>query len=319
MKGSGIDLATEELGSQRVGAISCMVSSVSGGVNERVRLARLTVGAGISQASTEDVNASYPWTYAADLATAKVLGFGADEFAAVWSGPGNTHHVKRIGSGSVAHLGSTSPADSVAFGADYSADDEAVYVYTWRGGGLYRAPWFTATAALGSQVLVANVADADLRSIRTPEAVVDGRFIDVHYAYGSAGFARLQTSHNRPPTAPTVPSIEPFDAANAKTLPWTFNDPNPSDSQSARRVVIERTDTGATVTDTGKVVSATESYLIPAATLTNGMGYRVQVYTWDEADEASPPSAWRAFSPSAAATISVTNPPPGANLITSSL
>lgn len=318
MRGSGMALATDALGSARVGAIACTTSKVTGGNYDRVRLARVIVGTDVSLVSSENVSTSFPWVPGADRPTAVVVGYGGDEFAAVWSGPGDTIHVKPIGSGSVAHLGDSSPFHTEALAADYSDDDEAVFIYAFRGDSgaatIVRTPWFTATGAFGVEEEVVSYVTTS-RSLRLPEAVVDGRYIALSYSYTTTSLITTTVAHNQPPLAPDVPAVSAFDAADAKAIPWTFNDPNPSDSQSAYEVQVERTDTGASVIATGKVVSGTESYTIAAGTLTNGVGYRVKVRTWDQGDEVGPWSTWRTFSPTASATVAITAPLPDAFII----
>ncbi|HET9234936.1 MAG TPA: hypothetical protein VFP10_12415 [Candidatus Eisenbacteria bacterium] len=113
---------------------------------------------------------------------------------------------------------------------------------------------------------------------------------------------------NLEPTAPTLTPKSNYDATAAATFAWTFNDPNPGDTQSAYELEIERTDTGASVVDTGKVVSATSSRNVTGGTLTNGLSYRWRVRTWDAADTVGPFSGWGTFSTSAGGTVTITDP-----------
>lgn len=317
VRGTGLALAAASLGSATVAAITATSSSVTGGATDRVRVSTVTVGESVSLVSAENIDASFPFAKSLDRATAVVVGTEGGGFVAGWSLAGPSFALKRLGIGSVGHLGSASVHDLESFSLDYSPDDEASHVYTFDGGGLVRTPYFTSTGAFGTQtVLEATVTDP--RGLRLPEAIEDGRYVTVEYATGASTLTALVTGHNQPPFAPSVPAVTPFDASNPKVLPWSFEDPNPSDAQSAYSLVIERTDTGAAVVTTGKVLSGTESYTIAGGTLTNGVGYRVRVQTFDLDDEPSPWSEWRAFSPSASATVAITSPPAGALLITAS-
>lgn len=65
---------------------------------------------------------------------------------------------------------------------------------------------------------------------------------------------------------------------------WIFNDTSPTDTQTAYQIIIERNDTGVTVSDTGKVVST-----VSAATLAIAVGYkdiqlRWKIRVWDTGD-----------------------------------
>jgi hypothetical protein len=113
---------------------------------------------------------------------------------------------------------------------------------------------------------------------------------------------------NLAPTAPTLTPEPNFDATTAQTFAWTFNDPNVGDTQSAYEFEVYRTDTGASVIDTGKVVSATSSRNVTGSTLTNALSYRWRVRTWDAADEVSPWSAYGTFSTSTGGTVTITDP-----------
>ena len=317
MRGTGLALATASLGSPSVAAVTATTSSTTGGSTDRVRVSTVTVGASVATVSSVNQDASFPFAKGLDYSTARVVGVAGGGFVAGWSLAGPSFAVRRVGAGSIAQLGGASAHDLEALELDYAADDEASYVYTFRAGGLVRTPYFTTTGTFGAEtVLAATVTDP--RGLRLPAAIADGRFLELQYATGDTTLTRLPTSHNQAPFAPTVPAVEPFDAGADKVLPWTFEDPNPSDEQSAYSLEVERTDTGATVVTTGKVTSGTEEYTVTGGALTNGIGYRFRVQTWDLEDEPSPFSEWRSFSPTAAATVAITSPPADALLITSS-
>lgn len=113
---------------------------------------------------------------------------------------------------------------------------------------------------------------------------------------------------NLEPNAPTLTPKSNYDATASGVFAWTFNDPNPGDTQSAYEFAVERTDTGASVIATGKVASTTPSRTVTGGTLTNGLSYRWRVRTWDAADAVGPWSGWGTFSTSAGGTVTITDP-----------
>ncbi|MFD1675403.1 hypothetical protein [Alicyclobacillus fodiniaquatilis] len=118
-------------------------------------------------------------------------------------------------------------------------------------------------------------------------------------------------SLNGPPNAPILSTISNFDATTAQTLPWTFSDPNPGDTQSAFELQIVDVSSGSTVVDTGKVASTTSSYALAANTLTNGKQYQWRVCTWDEDGAQGPYSQYSTFTTAAAPNVSITSPTAG--------
>jgi hypothetical protein len=124
---------------------------------------------------------------------------------------------------------------------------------------------------------------------------------------------------NSPPNAPTLSPVANFDATTAKTLSWTFSDPNQGDSQSAYQLQIVDTGTGQTVLDTGKVGSTSQSYTLAANTLQNGKRYQWRVMVWDQQNAQSPWSSYSTFETAAAPTVSITSPSAGGIVATSSV
>ena len=125
---------------------------------------------------------------------------------------------------------------------------------------------------------------------------------------GTLSLTNVIDTFNLEPNAPTLTAKTNYDATASGMFTWTFNDPNPGDTQSAYEFEVERTDTGASVIDTGKVVSATASRTVTGGTLTNGLSYRWRVRTWDAADTVGPFSGWGTFSTAAGGTVTITDP-----------
>lgn len=113
-----------------------------------------------------------------------------------------------------------------------------------------------------------------------------GNYSEAQYFY---------TNATTPPTNLIPNSNTSFDATLNKDLEWTFQDPDVGDSQSAYQVIITRVSDGVTVHDTGKVISPTAKYTLPANTLVNGINYQWKVRTWDSHDLASDYSSLASF------------------------
>lgn len=98
--------------------------------------------------------------------------------------------------------------------------------------------------------------------------------------------ATFTISH--PPSAlPVTPSnsTSQLYGTGSVTLGWTFSDPEQFDSQSAYRAVIIRTDTGASVYDSGKVVSSLSSITVTGLSATlKDVPLQWTVSLWDSDD-----------------------------------
>lgn len=92
---------------------------------------------------------------------------------------------------------------------------------------------------------------------------------------------------------------------------WAFSDSSPVDYQTAYQVVIERVDTGASVSDTGKVTSAISNASIGISNSLIGKELRWRVRLWDRDDVAGPYSSNQLFTLLAAPTVTITDPDDG--------
>lgn len=113
---------------------------------------------------------------------------------------------------------------------------------------------------------------------------------------------------NQAPSAPTLVPRNNFDATTAALFEWTFNDPNPGDTQSAYQLQVEDVSDGSLDLDTGKTASATNSRTVTGGTLVNGKSYRWRVKTWDAEDAEGSWSDYGTFSTSAGGTVTITDP-----------
>lgn len=113
---------------------------------------------------------------------------------------------------------------------------------------------------------------------------------------------------NVPPTQPTLHPRPNFDATGDADFAWTFNDPNPADTQSAYQVEIYDDATDTLAYDSTPTASASTVHTVAGGSLTNGASYRWRVKTWDAAGEESPWSAWGYFATSASGNVTIITP-----------
>lgn len=148
--------------------------------------------------------------------------------------------------------------------------------------------------------------------VRLPHGVVDERKVVVTSASNAAGVQSLgvfsNTTGNVPPTAPSLNSKTVFDGNTAQTFTWVFGDPNMVDAQSAYEMEFYRTDTGASVLATGKVVSTDPSRTLASAALADNLPYRWRVRTYDLLDAVGSWSNYSTFETSDAGTVAITSP-----------
>lgn len=141
----------------------------------------------------------------------------------------------------------------------------------------------------------------------------------IGYAFwDSKGVYFDKFSYNQAPNAPILASKSNFVATKVQTLSWTFSDSDPGNSQSAYELIIIRVSDGVTIRNTGKVVSTSSNYNLPANTLTNGNDYQWKVKTWDNSDAEGPYSSLGTFTCAAAPTATLTSPSSDGNTITTS-
>lgn len=112
---------------------------------------------------------------------------------------------------------------------------------------------------------------------------------------------------NVAPTGPTLASKANFDATDDALFEWTFNDPNPSDTQSAYQLEIN-TAAGAAAYDSGKVTSATGSATLPGSSIDNDEDFQWHVKTWDAADAEGEWSDFSTFSTASTGVVTITVP-----------
>lgn len=97
---------------------------------------------------------------------------------------------------------------------------------------------------------------------------------------------------------------------------WTFSDTEQFDSQSAYRLVIVRNDTGATVSDSGKVVSSVKSVTVNIASGLKDIPLQWTVSLWDSDDVQGPFSTPAVYTLMDAPVVTVTAPTEGGTITT---
>ena len=117
--------------------------------------------------------------------------------------------------------------------------------------------------------------------------------------------------------APVAGSLSPANGSNLvygsgqRTLAWKFSDTYSGDSQTAYEVVVTRDDTGAVVTDTGKVASTAQYYALTVDASLKGIELSWQVRLWDTDDVAGPYTSPYTFTLLDAPSPGVTDPTDG--------
>jgi len=117
-------------------------------------------------------------------------------------------------------------------------------------------------------------------------------------------FTATATSHQT-----VVTGTIPGEYADIVVNRVTMTDVTP-DSQTAYRYVLQSQNGLTTITDTGKVLSTTSSYTLPANTLAVGTGYRWSAYTWNKFDLISPLADWGTFATPSDIEVTITAPTP---------
>jgi hypothetical protein len=96
--------------------------------------------------------------------------------------------------------------------------------------------------------------------------------------------------------------------AGSQEFSWRFSDAYPNDEQTAYQAIIERVDTGATLYDTGKVISTDDSYIQAFVAGDKGLDLRWKVRLWDMDDVVGPYSEYGTFTVLDAPTIVINSP-----------
>jgi hypothetical protein len=207
-------------------------------------------------------------------------------------------------------------AQTSAWDAVYNAIENRVWVYyvdAADAGKLRRTAFDLSTMnATHSEVTVYDdPGAATITAVRVQRNKGVGQKTLVTLAMNTAGTLStvyVVDAFNIAPTAPTLAVKANHDASTAQVYSWTFNDPNPGDTQSAYQLVITNAATAVVALDTGKVASTVSSRNVAASTIANGASYTWQVRTWDALDVVGPYSTLGSVVTSAGGTVSIVSP-----------
>lgn len=210
-------------------------------------------------------------------------------------------------------------AASSAWDAIYNPLDNRVWLYYFdvaNGRRLMRTHVDLNTGEAGQDQVEVNATVGATGStnlaIRVQRGKMTGEQVLITVANRTSGAAHsniyVADTINVNPSQPLLITKANFDATTSALFDWDFVDLNAGDTQSAFRLQIDNATTGATAWDTGKVVSGTSNYTLPASALTNEEDWRWRVMTWDSHDAESPWSDYGFFTTSGSGTVTITSP-----------
>jgi hypothetical protein len=123
---------------------------------------------------------------------------------------------------------------------------------------------------------------------------------------------------HKPAALPKSPNVASFSVYDANGVPftWVFSDTETTDVQTAYQLLIVRTDTGATVLDTGKVASSVNGATVSLSSTLKDISLQWQVSLWDTDDVQGPFCNPVAFMVGDAPSVRVTSPTDGSTVTT---
>lgn len=193
-----------------------------------------------------------------------------------------------------------------------------------------KAEWQLATnSGFSTNLRTITESDADLRTsgattepVPTASALFQtlwylrARGIDEFGNVGAWSASQTFTVSHKPVAGPTSPANDAVSTYADATFAWNFSDPESSDTQTAYQVIVERNDTGAVLSDSGKVVSSSKTHVITAASLLKDVKMRWKVRVWDSDDVVGEYSGYRLFTLSDIPTVTITAPATGSIIAT---
>ncbi|ABO49501.1 conserved hypothetical protein [Desulforamulus reducens MI-1] len=109
---------------------------------------------------------------------------------------------------------------------------------------------------------------------------------------------------NNPPGPPILPPYGACFTTSTPKITWTFNDPDPGDTQSSFQVEIARESDLSVFLDSGQLIGSQSEYKVPTSNIPNNPGplwksgeyrYKYRVKVWDQNGAESPWSNWGSF------------------------
>lgn len=193
-----------------------------------------------------------------------------------------------------------------------------------------KAEWQLATnSGFSTNLRTVTESDADLRtSGATTEPVpttsilfqsiwyLRARGVDEFGNTGAWSSGQIFTVAHRPVAGPTSPANDSVTTFTSTDFSWNFSDPEPSDVQTAYQLIIERNDTGAVLSDSGKIISSSKTRTVSTGSLLKDVKMRWKVRVWDSDDVAGDYSGYRIFTLSDVPTVTITSPASGSVVLT---
>lgn len=169
---------------------------------------------------------------------------------------------------------------------------------------------FSGTTTIGEAVNI-GATGAVITALRISKTA-DERRILIECAVTTAGVlstvAVYSTAGNIAPSGPALTTRTNYDAALPATFSWKFGDTNPKDTQTAYQIEISRVSDFRVDHDSGKVMSSTQSTIVPANKLDNPTDYRWRVRTYDSIGAVGDWSVFGTFGTTPAGTVTVIDP-----------
>lgn len=187
----------------------------------------------------------------------------------------------------------------------------------------YEQPNSKYVAVVGTDVagVVVPVSDSLPSNLSLPQGVwyVRAALEDGVGKRGTWSAAQSFTVAHPPAAANLSPAQDAWRAygSGSVTFTWSFTDPSADDYQTAFQILVTRASDGATVLDTGKVVSTASSYSGAIGSAYKDTQLKWQIKLWDRDNVAGAYSPTVTFYTGDAATASITTPANNATVTSS--
>jgi hypothetical protein len=246
----------------------------------------------------------------------KLVPIGSDRIAVCFAGRIRVYNYSGslLGSGTI-----------TAAAGDLYATPNLDYVYDPVGNKLWvyfvsstrtvaRQPLALSNYSIGASATVGNVGVSGdtCNGLRVARGQLNERHVRVDVGLRSSGgvysVGAIEDNFNVVPDPPVVGTRADFDAANAATFTWSFNDDNTDDSQTAYQLQIFDQADNSLDYDSLKTASVNASHILPGGSLVNSKSYYWKVRVYDLADAVSDYSAQGTFSTLSTAITTITTP-----------
>jgi hypothetical protein len=180
----------------------------------------------------------------------------------------------------------------------------------------YNQPYSKSIDIIGTNQagVVQRITDVLPISSLLPQGLWYGRALLSHEFGASSGYGpavSFTVSHPPVPASltPTADQYLFFGTTGNVTFKWAFTDSSPEDYQTAYQIIVERVSDGATLSDTGKVVSTPlRQHTLAILAANKDVQLRWKIRLWDRDDVAGAYSAYQTFYIVDPPTLAVTSP-----------